>query len=90
MLLKFVGKSTFLERREGGWRWYASLTLDLPAPPIGRVFVILIFNVGHFLFPKLCFPARALRAQARRACALRALGLLLADGAPIVGRGKTS
>ena len=26
---------------------------------------------------------------ARRACALRALGLLLADGAPTVGRGKT-
>ena len=29
------------------------------------------------------------RARARRACALRALGLLLADGAPTVGRGKT-
>ena len=28
-------------------------------------------------------------ARARRACALRALGLLLADGAPTVGRGKT-
>ena len=29
------------------------------------------------------------QARARRACALRALGLLLADGAPTVGRGKT-
>ena len=27
--------------------------------------------------------------QARRACALRALGLLLADGTPTVGGGKT-
>ena len=32
-------------------------------------------------------PARS--ARARRACALRALGLLLADGAPTVGWGKT-
>ena len=37
-----------------------------------------------------CFyPARVRSARARRACALRALGLLLADGAPTVGRGKT-
>ena len=28
-------------------------------------------------------------ARARRACALRTLGLLLADDAPTVGRGKT-
>ena len=34
-------------------------------------------------------PARTRSARARRACALRALGLLLADGAPTVGRGKT-
>ena len=32
-------------------------------------------------------PARS--AMARRACALRALGLLLADGTPTVGGGKT-
>ena len=38
---------------------------------------------------QLCHPARAQSARARRACALRALGLLLADGAPTVGRGKT-
>ena len=30
----------------------------------------------------LIYPARARSARARRACALRALGLLLADGAP--------
>ena len=35
------------------------------------------------------YPAHARNARARRACALRALGLLLADGAPTVGRGKT-
>ena len=35
------------------------------------------------------YPARARSARARRACALRALGLLLADGAPTVGWGKT-
>ena len=32
--------------------------------------------------------AHAQSARARRACALRALGLLLADGAPIVGEGE--
>ena len=35
------------------------------------------------------YPARTRSARARRACALRALGLLLADGAPTVGGGKT-
>ena len=37
----------------------------------------------------LIYPARARSARARRACALSALGLLLADGAPTVGGGKT-
>merc|ERR1712240_176266 len=32
--------------------------------------------------------ARTQSARARRACALRALGLLLADGTPTVGRGE--
>ena len=36
-----------------------------------------------------CNQARARSARARRACALRALGLLLADGTPTVGGGKT-
>ena len=35
------------------------------------------------------YQARARSARARRACALRALGLLLADGTPTVGEGKT-
>ena len=39
----------------------------------------------HFGF----YPARARSAQTRRARALGALGLLLADGAPTVGGGKT-
>ena len=35
------------------------------------------------------YQACARSARARRACALRALGLLLADGTPTVGGGKT-
>ena len=55
-------------------------------------------SLWNFLFPggipgdpipRYTYPARARSAWARRACALRALGLLLADGAPTVGRGKT-
>ena len=50
-----------------------------PLPPL---------NVADF--PAVFFyPARAQSVRAPRACALRALGLLLADGAPTVGRGKT-
>ena len=37
----------------------------------------------------LSYQARGRSARARRACALRALGLLLADGVPTVGGGKT-
>ena len=37
----------------------------------------------------IVYQARARSVRARRACVLRALGLLLADGAPTVGRGKT-
>ena len=36
----------------------------------------------------LYYPARARSARARRASALRALGLLLADGTPTGGRGE--
>ena len=36
------------------------------------------------------FKAELSSPRARRACALRALGLLLADVAPTVGRGKVS
>ena len=45
------------------------------------------FPVG--LVTKNYYPARARSTRARRACALRALGLLLADGTPTVGGGKT-
>ena len=47
---------------------------------------ILYIFASSFAPLHLCYQARA---RARRACALRALGLLLADGAPTVGRGKT-
>ena len=48
-------------------------------------------NVEEYLAlpQKHNFPARVQSVRAQRACALRALGLLLADGAPTVGRGKT-
>ena len=48
-----------------------------------------IICIVFHLDMKLHYPARARSARARRACALRALGLLLADGAPTVGLGKT-
>ena len=41
----------------------------------------------NLLFGSNFFQARARSARARRACALRALGLLLADGTPTVGGG---
>ena len=58
-----------------------------------------ILQAGHFLLAQeipltrkivwIYYPARARSTRARRACALRALGLLLADGTPTVGGGKT-
>ena len=60
------------------------------------VFYLFVFLsvsfLPFYLFVLLSFclyPARAQSARARRACALRALGLLLADGVPTVGWGKT-
>ena len=49
------------------------------------VFSLQIQDDVHIIQP----PRKVQSAQARRACALRALGLLLADGAPTVGGGKT-
>ena len=49
------------------------------APPSSPTF--------HFAFVSF-YQARAQSARARRACALRALGLLLADGAPTPHSGK--
>ena len=43
----------------------------------------------HYELYLIYYQARARSAQARSACALRALGLLLADGTPTVGGGKT-
>ena len=43
----------------------------------GSIEMVTMINAALLVYP------------ARRACALRALGLLLADGAPTVGRGKT-
>ena len=41
------------------------------------------------LITSFLYQARARSARALRACALRALGLLLADGTPTVGGGMT-
>ena len=44
-------------------------------------------SVNCLTFQQFCiYPAHA---RSRRACALKALGLLLTDGAPTVGLGKT-
>ena len=56
--------------------YYVSCTLHPSTPPLP--------HSSYFIYP-----ARAQSARARRACALRALGLLLADGTPTVGGGKT-
>ena len=59
------------------------------------LFLLLLIDIHKFSpsgkqFDVLVdYPARARSAQPRRACALRALGLLLADGTPTVGGGKT-
>ena len=50
--------------------------------------LLLTVIVKHPVGSSRIYPARALRARARRACALRALGLLLADGTPTGGRGE--
>ena len=47
-------------------------------------------DVSHWIhLVAVFYQAHARSARARRACVLRALGLLLAEGAPTVGRGKT-
>ena len=45
--------------------------------------------MGMTPMKKGTYQDRARSARAQRACALRALGLLLADGTPTVGGGKT-
>ena len=45
------------------------------------------YQISH-MWTFLIYPARTRSTRARRACALRALGLLLADGTPTGGRGE--
>ena len=68
------------------------LLLDIDG--IHYTFLMLI-KINRYIQSSLCrmngpwlYPARARSARARRACALRALGLLLADGTPTGGRGE--
>ena len=72
----------------------------LPTNPLGKIFPVIAHpgSAGYEQISvasddgaalRISYPARARSARAPRACALRALGLLLADGAPTVGRGKT-
>ena len=48
---------------------------------------LLIFSIHYLSISFIDYYPRS--ARDRRACALRALGLLLADGTPTVGGGKT-
>ena len=51
---------------------------------------MISYNVSSVMFFSVNMtPIRYSCARAQRACALRALRLLLADGAPTVGGGKT-
>ena len=55
-----------------------------------KVLLPLLFLQKSYLLMQIkLYSARARSTRARRACALRALGLLLADGTPTVGGGKT-
>ena len=51
--------------------------------------ICLCLSLSVLWKPAKSYPARARSARARKACALRAVGLLLSDRAPTVGRGKT-
>ena len=51
-------------------------------------YYIAMWHLAHAVLALSSLRAKR-SARARRACALRALGLLLADGAPTVGLGKT-
>ena len=53
------------------------------------VYLQYLFILRYIYTFECIYQARARSAPARRACALRALGLLLADGTPTVGGGKT-
>ena len=55
---------------------------------LGCIFPFLQTTVNIVFALRFLYPARARSARARRACALRALGLLLADGTPTGGRGE--
>ena len=52
---------------------------------VGKTVVKIVVKIASFSTSIVSI----FQARARRACALRALGLLLADGTPTVGGGKT-
>ena len=62
---------------------------DCPSSGFLAIFKPFQVHFVPFYDPKNQFGFNYPRVRARRACALRALGLLLADGAPTVGWGKT-
>ena len=71
-----------------------SVPFDVPSTPFFGLHTdggSLITKMETYYFGEVVqyYQARARSAQARRACALRALGLLLADGVLTVGWGKT-
>ena len=58
---------------------------DITQAKIGDICLLFFYDLAMRVFSVCFYPARA---RARRACALRALGLLLADGTPTGGRGE--
>ena len=78
--------------REPGWarRSWKRAGWDLS---LSHAALYLHLHHGYIHSPTIqildCYPVCARSALAQRACALGAKGLLLADGAPTVGRGKT-
>ena len=56
---------------------------------ISYMFYVVVYSLILKVQELYCtYQARARSSRARRACALRALGLLLADGTPTGGRGE--
>ena len=82
--LHLVGKNTIIRRYSGKEKKWFLWALPKTYQNINQ-------NIAYHRNYKECelYPARARSARARRACVLRALGLLLADGTPTLGGGKT-
>ena len=90
--LRFVGNKKW-SRWSDQFYVYVDIVVDVEKNHLfqGCVGVTTVLNRGgnHHLYPEEKTLISSYLVLARRACVLRALGLLLADGAPTVGGGKT-